>query len=504
MFSLTLCLAAVLAAAAQPARAETARSIVERAIDAVGGAAALKSVSSLQIESIGHEHFIEQSERPEGPFIVRYLQTSEKRDVAGGRSRIETQQRFSQVPDWAGAGATLINDGEAAVLNRGERYAPAGRQAFEDGRERIELAPERVLLTALAAADLDVAPNVTVHGMSQRAVTFGWRGRTVRVILNPASYVPTAVETSGEDTFGIWGTVKTTTYYSLWTLIAGGVRYPLQTDREWNGVSKASATIMKIAVNPAADASAYAIPDDVKKAFAALPAVTGLPTLKLDPEKQRVEIEPGKVIQYGGNWNVAFVRQPGGLVIIEAPIGSHYSTQVLDEAARRYPGVSIKALITTSDAWPHLGGVREYAARGIPIYALDLNRPILERLLKADYSARPDALAKNPKPGRFTWVSSKTVVGSGETRLELYPVRGENGERMMVAYFPALKLLYTSDEIQPQRGGGFFMPQLLLEVKDVVRRERLDVDRIFGFHIGPTPWSEIEAAISSAGSSPGR
>jgi hypothetical protein len=83
--------------------------------------------------------------------------------------------------------------------------------------------------------------------------------------------------------------------------------------------------------------------------------------------------------------------------------------------------------------------------------------------------------------------------------MELYPVRGENGERMMAAYFPAQRLLYTSDEIQRERGGGFFMPELLLEVRDLIQRERLDVERVFGFHIGSTPWSEITAAIAQAG-----
>ena len=72
----------------------------------------------------------------------------------------------------------------------------------------------------------------------------------------------------------------------------------------------------------------------------------------------------------------------------------------------------------------------------------------------------------------------------------------------MVAYFPALKLLYTSDEVQPQRTGGFFMPEYLLEVRDVVRREHLAVERIFGFHAPPTPWSAIEAAIASASAAP--
>jgi hypothetical protein len=408
-----------------------------------------------------------------------------------------------QVPDWAGAGAATIVDADTAALSRGDRFAPSGHQAFDDGRERIELAPERVLFTALAAADLAAAPDVRVHGITQRVVTFGWRGKRARLMLDSGDFVPTALEIAQEDTFGVWGTVTQTTFYSLWTLIPGGVRYPLQVDRDWNGVTKSSATIMKIDVNPAIEDKFFAIPDEVKKAFAAAP-VTGFATMKLDTEKQRVDIaagtagNAGSIVQYGGNWNVGVVQQPDGLVIIEAPIGSHYSVQVLDELAKRYPGARVKAMVTTSDAWPHLGGVREYVARGIPVYGLDLNQPILERLLRANYSARPDALAKTPKPARFTWVSAKTVIGTGDTRLELYPIRGENGERMMAAYFPALKLLYTSDEIQRQRTGGFFMPELLLEVRDLIEREHLDVDRVFGMHIGSIPWSEIEAAIAKA------
>ena len=508
MFRLSVCLAAVLAAAPQGEQPQTpaagARGVLTRAIQAMGGEAALNGISTLQIEAIGHDYFIEQSERPEGPFIPRYLQTSEKRDVTGGRSRIETQQRFTQVPDWTGAGLTLIVDGDAAVIHRGERYAPAGRQAFDDGRERIELAPERLLFTALAAPDPALAPDVIVHGIVQRAVTFTWRGHKARLLLDSGNFMPTALDLAVPDTWGVWGTIRQTTYYSLWTLLPGGVRYPLQTDRDLNGASRMSASIMKISVNAPFDAALFTIPVDAKAAFAALPTATRWDVLKLDADKQRVEVVPEKVVQYGGNWNVGVVVQPDGLVILEAPITSGYSVQVLDEMAKRYPRVKIKAVITTSDAWPHIGGVREYVARGIPVYALDLNRPILERLLKADHSDRPDALAKAPRSGKFTWISNKTTIGTSDTRMDVYPMRGENGERMLMAYFPALKLLYTSDNIMPGRSGGFSMPETLVEVRDAVKRERLDVERIFGVHVGPTPWSAIEAAISSASSSPAR
>src|SRR3954465_11809798 len=136
MIPILLCLATALTVAV-PQSTTGARAIVTRAIDALGGEPALRAIKTLQIESIGHDYFIDQSERPEGPFVTRYVQTSEKSDVAAGRSRLESPQRFPQAPHWAGAGAAVIVDADPAASSRGDRYAPAGRDAFEDGRERL-------------------------------------------------------------------------------------------------------------------------------------------------------------------------------------------------------------------------------------------------------------------------------------------------------------------------------------------------------------------------------
>jgi hypothetical protein len=35
--------------------------------------------------------------------------------------------------------------------------------------------------------------------------------------------------------------------------------------------------------------------------------------------------------------------------------------------------------------------------RGFPVYILDVNVPLLERLVKAPHTLEPDALAKNPR-----------------------------------------------------------------------------------------------------------
>lgn len=67
---------------------------------------------------------------------------------------------------------------------------------------------------------------------------------------------------------------------------------------------------------------------------------------------------------------MTLVQQDDGIVIVEAPISSGYSAKVIAEVHRRFPGKAIKAVITTSDSWPRLAGIREYVAQRIPIHAL--------------------------------------------------------------------------------------------------------------------------------------
>ena len=164
----------------------------------------------------------------------------------------------------------------------------------------------------------------------------------------------------------------------------------------------------------------------------------------VNPSAPAQEIAPG-IFLFSGSWNIVMVKQRDGVVIIEAPISAGYSRQAIEEkAGHLWPGTPVKAMITTSDAWPHLAGVGEYAARGIPTYALDVNRPILERNLGA--SARGV---------KINWVAGRTTLGDGPDRLEIYPLRGETTERQMMVYFPEYRLLYGSDAFQKNRAALF-------------------------------------------------
>jgi hypothetical protein len=74
---------------------------------------------------------------------------------------------------------------------------------------------------------------------------------------------------------------------------------------------------------------------------------------------------------------------------------------------------------------------------------------------------------------------------------------------MMLAWFPSLNLLYTSDLIQrtsrPTPGVPFFDPEMLVEVATAAAREHLSsIDKVFGMHLTPTAWSDVLSAIAAA------
>jgi len=252
-------------------------------------------------------------------------------------------------------------------------------------------------------------------------------------------------------------------------------------------------------MNEDSEEDAFEIPASIRSSFAEHAKSSSLEDFPLgspaDPPK---EIALG-VVLIPGAWNVTLISQDDGIVILEAPISSGYSVRVIEEAGRRFRGKKIKAVITTSDSWPHLAGIREYVARGIPIYALDSNRAVLERTVSAPHTAHPDTLQLRPREPQWHLIDQATMLGGGKNRLEIIPMRGETTERQQMVYFPEHHLLYGSDPFQrQQQGSGFFYPQTVSELRDAVTRNHLTVDKFFMMHVDVSSWSEIDSSLQRA------
>ena len=473
---------------------------LDAAIAAMGGEARLKGLKSLRLESIGHGFALEQSERPEGPWLTTYTETTEIRDFENARRRFDQRRRNWSFPSWSPVSSAVISGGVSARTN-GTNWAPGVASDLAQVEAVYALAPEKLLFTARAAADLEALPVQLQQKVNQHVVGFTFNGQRLRLFLNAWTHLPTMLEiVRNEGRFGNWGDVTERRWYSYWTLEKGSLMYPRQTTVEWNGFPFSDDTVHVLKVDEPVDDAALTIPEATRAAFTANPN-RPLPSPTAFDGSKAIALADW-LIEVPGGYNVTVVKQPDGLVIMEATTSSEHAAAVMAFAAAKFPGSKIKAVVTTSDAWPHLAGIREYVAAGIPIYALDLNVSILGRFVEAKHTLAPDRLEKQPKAAVFKPISSKTVIGTGDTRIELFPAHGEIGERMMLAWFPGVKTLYSSDFIQrnpPSRPTPFFMPKMLMEVQTAAEREGITgIERVFGMHLAPTPWTDVLAAIAAA------
>ncbi|HEX5461681.1 MAG TPA: hypothetical protein VFX20_17090 [Steroidobacteraceae bacterium] len=490
------------------AHAGDASRELSAALAAIGGRDVVSSVHALRLEAVGHRNMLEQSLRPEGPWWQDYMQIDVVRDFATDSERVLRQHRgysspqwWLQQPQWVGAPVFptyVVSRGVVAqVADR--KYSPASFRYLQEADEDFSLGPLHVLFTAFAASDLHLLPDVMLRGYAYHVVGFSWHGYPVRIYLNGYTSLPEVVEWIAPrpyDVFwSVWGDVTTRISYGMWSLEPDGLRYPRQWSIERNGLPESDVSITSLTVNPPFNAAELAIPDAVrtellqhKRTIAELPL--GI------PERPATEIEPG-VVHIPGAWNVNLIRQNDGIIVLEGPLSSGYSLQVLDQAQRRFPGLPVKAVITTSDSWPHIGGLREYVARGIPIYALDLDRPVLTRLFNAPHSFIPDDLERHPRAPRWHLVASRTALGAGANRLELIPYRTATGERQMMVYLPRYRLLYSSDLFAPDEKDTWFTPEYLLELRNAVAREHLDVESIFGMHYDVVSYKTVMGALDA-------
>ena len=469
--------------------------------EAMGGETNMKALDSSEVAGVSVWFHREQSERPEGPWLTSFTDFVDVRRFDAdtvqrtSRSRGFSTNDWIDSVEWSPRSTVFIVSGASFSLTGvtfGAAPTPPDLEALP-----VALAPERVLRTAAAATDLRAARDEIVDGYAHHVLTFSWQGAAVRLILNVPSLLPKAIEIRRAHVDNMmlspWGDVTQRITFGMWTLEPEGLRYPRLWEFSTDGSRDGSVSITRVQLNPREDPAAFELRSALRQMV--LNARTRIDELPLGLGDRPIRALADGVTKLPGRFDIVEVKQEDGVVIIDAPLSSQYSAQVIADAQRRYVGLPIKAVITTSDAWPHIGGLREYAARGVPIYTLDLNLPIVTRLLAAKYESSPDAWARSHKAVVLKKVSQRTVVGSGDNRLAIYPFRTVTGERQMMIYWPARRLLYTSD-LFTIRQSFVFLPQQVREAVQAVARERLDVSIAFGAHYDPLPWSEVLRSAS--------
>jgi hypothetical protein len=492
---IVFCLAGLAAAAsATPLScAPQPQDCLALAIAAMGGRERLQGIHSISVEGIRHTLLLEQSYRQD-PFIASYERTKEKFDFAGQRLLVQTHLTWPESdPGQFESDSTLVFGPEGGVRRAEKSDSPASRADVEAALYALALGPMRVLLTALHAPDLRYGAPESLRSTQHPVLLFNWRGQPVRIMINPYNHLPDAVETVAVlyDHWYQWGDVRRRIYFDNFQLFHGIV-YPTNEVEERNGIPWQSRQVLTLNLNAAID--------DTESKMDAQIAQKALQSKGWESPfsaKDPVQLAPG-ITLYPGAWNATIVKQGDGVILLESPLSGTYMNGVFEKAKESNPGLPVKAVLSTSDSWPHVGGVRQVVALGLPVYILDLNKPLLDRLMASPRHQQPDLLAQSPRHANWRIVAGKTEVGTGVNRMELYPLRGASTERQYMVYFPEQRLLYASDTLTLNDDGSLYDPELMREVIEAVKRENLSVATVFAMHQGPVPWNQVTALVEKA------
>jgi len=457
-------------------------------------ASSCKKLKSVRLQTIGHTLLMEQSYR-QAPFITSYERGQVTLDLANQRLLSQEKVTWPESDaDQSDSDVTLVAGMDGGVNRAQNADTPCSLSDLEAAREMLALGPARLLLTASNAQDLRYEAPETLRSTSHSVLSFAWRNIPVRVLLNPFNHLPDAVESTQQfqDFWYFWGDVKQRIYFDNFKLTQG-ISFPTNLVEERNGVVWHSMQALNVEFNVPIVEKTFAMDAKAAKQSAAPGGwKTGSSLGK------STALAPG-VDVFLGAWNSTIVKQSDGIVILEAPISEAYTQAVLAEAKKHYPDAPVKAVLSTSDSWPHTGGVRFAVSQDLPVYLLDLNQPLLDRMLAAPHKLDPDSLEKSnaPHPG-WKIVARKETIGTGANRMELYPLRGASTERQYMVYFPELRLLYASDTLAMNDDGTLYDPELMHEVAQAVEHANLKVDKVFAMHQGPMPWDQVMGLLAKS------
>jgi hypothetical protein len=455
-----------------------AKILIETSINAMGGG--WTTVNSLSLAGYGYTNDVDQSERPEGPYIHAQFSRDILKDIKHGMFQLhQTTKRY----DYTDESTYLFNE-RATALKKGGTLSPTlqAQQLYDE----LYLSPELILRKALAALDLAFVKDTVYQAAQHSIIAFKFEGYPVRMFLNKETDLLTAVEITKpykNEFFSVLGDGKKTVIYSFWMLLGKGLHYPLQQDVFINKWYKGSYIINKWEVNPAVNPDSLKIPEKIAEQGKTIESSQQQKYKKLI-EQGGKEIKPG-VWFFRGICNSAIIEQEDGIVVIEGPYASFYGEAIAEKARTLFPEKKIKALITTSDAWLHIGGIRAFAAiPGIKIYHPARNKFIVNEILNASYHTEPDAFAlQSIHSYKLVAITDTMVIGSGKNRLIAYTFKTESADRMMMVYFPEQKMLYMSDLYQPKDPvGKYWDPQMAWEAYHSIQVRKLVVEQLYSMH----------------------
>jgi glyoxylase-like metal-dependent hydrolase (beta-lactamase superfamily II) len=186
------------------------------------------------------------------------------------------------------------------------------------------------------------------------------------------------------------------------------------------------------------------------------------------------------------------------VVAVEAPGSSDGTDAVIKRIHELFPGKPIRYVAMTHHHGDHIGGMRSFIAEGATVITTATNRSVIEAMAS---SSQNDRLGKNPRKAEFLLLENgKRVLKDGTRSLELIDI-GPNphAKEMVIAWLPAEKVVFQGDLFfVPNNDAPFGPPQpSTASFAKKLRELGLPVERIAAVHGDAATIAQFREATAS-------
>jgi glyoxylase-like metal-dependent hydrolase (beta-lactamase superfamily II) len=478
-----------------------ARRVVERAIAAIGGLAALDSVHDIARILTGERIDIGQALRPSPPYTREPVTVKNTTELKSGRMVDELTHGV------LGAGTShtvlIVQDRNNSyfVTRSGRGTAVPTLTSFGRPIPVPYRYPELLLPLVLGRiSNARFLGQQSGDVRNYNVVSFADPHGTIFTLLfdDQTGLLSKFSWLLDEPTYSIAGELPRELTYSDYRQVHG-LTTPFHYTVRYGGelLENLQVTDFKINTNPA-DAF-FDLPTDPSQAFSQ--------SLAYSP--QGVPLRGG----FGANVNklgddVYWVRAPYNsffvvfndyVLVVEAPLNDLLSQQTIAAIKKVAPGKRIGYLVVTHAHHDHIGGVRGFVAEGTTIVTASGVKSEIERLVAEPHSLNPDTLSLHPASLKIETFTDRRVFSDTNHRVELYNV-GPNphSDDLLVAYIPSVKTLYEADALDLQSANVAPAAPTTIDLLHKIQALGLDVQTIIPTHGRSGTIDDLKTAVSLA------
>lgn len=467
-----------------------ARAVLDRAVDAIGGAEALRAIDTVRLQLDGETWPRMQMTTPYPPFEGGTLRETLLVDFRHNRLRLEQQA--------GGAGfenhnTIVIQGGQGINYDHRARTAtpiPSAQSSQQQFIQYYRRIPNLLLRQAIDRTNsLRHLGTDTFDGKPQDVFTFVMPDtQQVAVYVDRATNLVTKYELFFVDTFA--GDDASEIIFGDYASV-GAYRVPQSWTNRLAGEPSVRAKL-RAEINPAITAAAFDPPPGQFARVDALPD-----TLAENIEKLADGVY---VIQNvaGQNQNTLAVAFKDFILAVEAPGSSDGADAVIARIKQTIPGKPIRYIAMTHHHGDHVGGLRSFIAEGAATVTTPGNRKVVE-----DMAAAPqvDRLSRNPrKPELLLIENGKRVITDGAQTVELIDI-GPNphARELVIAYLPQQRIVFQGDMFFVSPNDAPLGPPQASTVAfaQALKQRGLKVERIANVHGRTATIEEFQKTVES-------